>query len=274
MKRLVILLLASLLIAGCSNSTNPSESNEATTKTLRVGMECNYAPFNWTQVTASDTAKPISSVDYCDGYDVVMASRIAEELQMDLQIVKTDWDGLIPSLNNNDIDAIIAGMTDTPDRRESVNFTTPYYESEMVIVVRKDSPLVSISNIQELSGYTVLGQLSTLYDEVIDQIDGVIHAVPQDSYPRMILSLQSQEVDAITAELPVAEGVVASNPDLVIVKFAEGNGFEADTSVSIAVKKENTDLLDQIQNALNKITQEERYDIMQEANNRQPALAE
>ena len=268
MKRVLTLLLVALLCAGCSA---PASGNTDSKNVLKVGMECNYAPFNWTQVEDSDTAEPISSVDYCDGYDVVMAARIASELGMDVQIVKTDWDNLIPALNNNDIDLIIAGMTATPDRAEAVNFTNPYYESQMVVVVRADSELTNITNIQELSGYNVLGQLNTLYDEIIDQIEGVNHLTPQESYPRMVLSLQTGEADAITAEMPVALGVVAANPDLAIVTFDAANGFIADTTVSIAARKSDTELLNKVQGVLDTISQDERNTMMQQATDRQPA---
>ena len=269
MKRVLTLLILALLCAGCSAPA--SGNNDDSSNVLKVGMECNYAPFNWTQVEDSETAEPISSVDYCDGYDVVMAARIASELGMDVQIVKTDWDNLIPALNNNDIDLIIAGMTATPDRAEAVNFTNPYYESQMVVVVRADSELANITNIQELSGYNVLGQLNTLYDEIIDQIEGVNHLTPQESYPRMVLSLQTGEADAITAEMPVALGVVAANPDLAIVTFDGENGFIADTTVSIAARKSDTELLNKVQGVLDTISQDERNTMMQQATDRQPA---
>ncbi len=270
MKKIITLLFVLLFAAGCS----APEESEAPQNVLRVGMECDYAPFNWTQVEAADTAVAISSVDYADGYDVVIASLIAEKLGMDVQIVKTDWDSLIPSLNAGAIDCIIAGMTETPERAEEVSFTTPYYESQMVVVVRRDSDLLGIRDIQELSGRKVLGQINTTYDEVIDQIDGVVHMTPLATYPRMILSLQAGEADAITAELPVANGVVAANPDLAIVMFEEGKGFVVDTSVSIAVAKENTELLRNIQTVLDGISEAERLSIMEAAVNRQPAAGE
>ena len=270
MKKIITLLFVLFIVTGCSA---PQEA-ETGQNVLRVGMECDYAPFNWTQVESSDTAVAISSVDYADGYDVVIASMIAEKLGMEVQIVKTDWDSLIPSLNAGAIDCIIAGMTETPERAEEVSFTTPYYESQMVVIVRKDSDLLNITDIQQLSGYKVLGQSNTTYDEVIDQIEGVIHMTPLATYPRMVLSLQAGEADAITAELPVANGVVAANPDLAIVMFEEGKGFIIDTSVSIAVSKENTDLLNRIQEALNEISEADRLSIMEAAVNRQPAVGE
>ena len=276
MKKLLALLMILLLAAGCSSNATPENngSNQPESSVLRVGMECDYAPFNWTQVSDSDTAVAISSVDYADGYDVVIASKLAAALGMEVQIVKTDWDSLIPSLNAGAIDCIIAGMTETPERAEAVNFTTPYYESDMDVIVKADSDLVNITSIQELSGRNVLGQINTTYDDVIEQIQGVNHMTPLATYPRMILSLQAGEADAITAELPVANGVVAANPDLAIVRFAEGQGFVVDTSVSIAVAKQNTELLNNLQNALNSISQEERLQIMEDAVNRQPSVEE
>ena len=238
---------------------------------LVIGMECNYAPFNWTQMENTQTSVAISSVDFADGYDVVIASKIAEELGLELEIKKIAWEGLIPALDGGEIDAIIAGMTETPERATGATFTKPYYQSDMVIVVRGDDPLANAKNIQDFSGKTVLGQMNTLYDEVIDQIKDVKHATPQANYPRMVLSLQEKEVDGITGELPVARGVVAANPDLVIVQFEEGNGFDADTTVSVAVKHGNIGLKDLIDGVLDKLSQEERNQIMQAATERQPA---
>ena len=270
MKKLLCLLLAMMLV-GCSSSTSEGSTTTETTKdTFTVGMECDYAPFNWTQVEDSETAVKISDVDYCDGYDVVMATRIANELGLELQVKKVSWDNLIPSINYGDIDAIIAGMTDTEERRQEVDFTDPYYASQMVVIVKADSDLVNISDIQELSGKKVMGQLATLYDDVIDQIDGVIHMTPQDAYPRMVLALNEGEVDAITAEMPVAQGVVAANEGLAIVTFEEGHGFVADTTVSIALAK-NSELKDQINDILSNISQDERNQIMLDATDRQPA---
>ncbi|HAE16519.1 MAG TPA: ABC transporter substrate-binding protein [Erysipelotrichaceae bacterium] len=239
-------------------------------------MECNYAPFNWTTTEAGETAKQISSVDFCDGYDVVIATEIAEGLGMDVEIVKTDWDNLIPSLNNGEIDAIIAGMTDTPTRRESVNFTTPYYVSEEVVIVRKDSDVAGITSIQELSGKKVVGQMGTLYDEIIDQINGVIHVEAATDFPAAINALQHGDVDAVTSELPVAIGVTSANSDLAFIQFEKGKGFdgEEDATVSIAVSKDNAELQAKIQEILDTISEEDRNNIMQAAVERQPAVNE
>lgn len=270
-KKFLVIVLSILLLAGCSGNQG---GNEPETKVLRVGMECNYAPFNWTTTTASETTVQISSVDYADGFDVVIASMLAEQLGMEVQIVKLDWDNLIPSLQHDQIDAVIAGMTDTPERRENVDFTTPYYVSEEVVIVRKDSPLASITSISELAGYKVQGQMNTIYDSIIDQIEGVNHMPAAETFPASIQAVLAGGVDAVTSELPVAVGVVAANPDLTYIQFAEGNGFagsETDASVSIAVKKGNTELLNSLQQALDTISEETRQQLMLEATDRQPA---
>ncbi len=269
-RKVSIVTLSLILLTGCGSSINNIHDDNK----LTVGMECNYAPFNWSTTTADEYTEQISAVDYCDGYDVTIAKRLAKSLGMEVEIVKYDWDNLIPGLMQNEIDVVIAGMTATEDRKEVVDFTDPYYTSQEVVIVRKDSTLTSITDIQELKGKTVKGQLNTLYDTIIDQINGVKHGTAMESYPSLVNDLLNKGCDAITAELPVAEGIVASNPDLTYVTFKEGHGFTADTSVSIAVKKDNTELLDKLQKALNAISEEERQQMMLEAVERQPAVNE
>ena len=284
MKRTIALgLAACMLLAGCGGNAGSSSAQAASSASeasaafttvepgkFTVGMECAYAPFNWTQVDKTDTAIDVGGASYADGYDVVMAKHIADKLGIELVIKPTAWEGLEPAVNNDAIDAIIAGMTATPERAENVDFTVPYYQSEMVVIVRADSDVANIKDIQELSGKKVLGQINTLYDDVIEQINGVQHATPLATYPLMVVALQNKEVDALTAELPVAAGVTATNPDLKYITFETG-GFEADTSVSIAVKKGNTDLLNAVQGAIDTVDEETRQKWMIDATSRQPA---
>lgn len=261
-------MMALTILAGCGGNGN---SNGGGTKTFTVGMECNYAPFNWTQVESDDYSVALEGAGYAGGYDVMMAKTLADKMGATLVIKKLAWEGLEPAVTSGEIDAIIAGMTATPERKENADFTTPYYESEMVCIVRADDPLAKASSLADFTGKNVQGQQNTLYDEIIDQIPGVNHMTPLASYPLMVLALQNGDADALTAELPVATGVVTSNPNLAIVRFADGQGFEADTTVSIAVKKGNTELLNSIQAALDTISVETRNQWMTDAVSRQPA---
>ena len=274
-KSLTVLACAALLTGCASNTpTSTAASSSNSSDTLRVGMECNYAPFNWSTTKGSEYTQPISSADYCDGYDVVVAKNLADKIGKKVEIVKLDWDNLILSLNNNQIDAVIAGMTATDERKQQVNFTDPYYVSEEVLIVKKDSQYTSATSLEDFKGATVQGQMNTIYDEVIDQIPGVNHMPAAETFPAAIQALQAGSVDAVTSELPVANGVVSANPDLAIVRFAEGKGFKADTSVSIAVRKNDDELLNALQDALKTIDTDTRNTWMEEAVSRQPANEE
>lgn len=274
-KSLTVLACAALLTGCASNTlTSTAASSSNSSDTLRVGMECNYAPFNWSTTKEGEYTQPISSADYCDGYDVVVAKNLADKIGKKVEIVKLDWDNLILSLNNNQIDAVIAGMTATDERKQQVNFTDPYYVSEEVLIVKKDSQYTSATGLEDFKGATVQGQMNTIYDEVIDQIPGVNHMPAAETFPAAIQALQAGSVDAVTSELPVANGVISANHDLAVVRFAEGKGFKADTSVSIAVRKNDDELLNALQDALKTIDTDTRNTWMEEAVNRQPASEE
>ena len=263
MKRVLIIACMLLALVGCSSS---SVSNE---NTFVVGMECAYQPFNYQITSPSDTAVDLGSgMGYCDGYDVMIASDIAEALGKEVVIKKIAWDGLQPALDSGEIDAIIAGMTANESREAGIDFTTPYYESAgMVMIVRSDSIMADFTSINDFAGYNVIGQKNTNYDDVIDQIEGVNHITPKATYPELVVALQNGDADGITAEMPVAEGIVSANKGLAIVVFAEGQGFDVDTTVSIGLKEgtRGTETFEAIQTALDNISLETRNTYMANA---------
>lgn len=266
MKRVFMILgvFSLFVLAGCTTE----EANE-----LVVGLECNYAPFNWTTSETTDSTAEISGVDaYCDGYDVMVAQHIADELEMDLVIRKIEWDGLIPALLANEIDVIIAGMSPTPERAETVSFTNEYYRSEQVLVVSSTSTYASATALSDFSGAAVIAQMGTLQDGLIDQITGVNHMNPLGDYPSLVASLTSGVSDALVAELPVAESIVASNTGLSIVQLGD-NGFtvaDSDVSVSVAVRQEETELLAEINAVLENLSVDTRNTWMNSALSIQP----
>ncbi len=268
MKKLILACWLSFLFLSSLTGLNAAGDD------FVVGMECNYPPFNWSTIAAGDTSVRLDQTTYCDGYDVAIARYIANGLNRNLVVKALAWEGLEPALSAGEIDAIIAGMTDTPERRKNAEFTAPYYESEMVMIVLKDGPYASASSIQDFSGARVLGQVNTTYDEIIDQIEGVIHMEPLQSYPFMIVSLLENEVDGLTAELPVALGTIEANSNLSIVRFEPDQGFDGDTTVSVAVKKGNLELKDEIDAIIAEIDIDQRNELMLDATLRQPANEE
>ena len=258
MRRALSIVLVGLLVVltGCA------EANE---NELVVGLECNYAPFNWTTSESTTTAVEIDGVDaYCDGYDVMVATYIADELGLELVIRKIEWDGLIPALLSSEIDVIIAGMSPTPARAETVSFTNEYYRSEQVLVVSSSGGYENSSLLSDFSSASVIAQMGTLQDGLIDQITGVNHLNPLGDYPSLVASLTSGVADALVAELPVAQSIVSSNSGLTIVQLGE-YGFtvdDSDVSVSVAVRQDETDLLASINTVLDSLSDETRNEWM------------
>lgn len=263
MKKLSI-LLALLLALALPAATLAEE--------LRVGMECNYAPYNWTQAEASETSVALASGGYADGYDVQIAKQVAEALGRDLVIVKTEWDGLVPALTSGMIDAIIAGMSPTAERSVTIDFSEPYYESDLVIVVRAESDHAGATQLSDFAGAKITGQLNTFHYTVIEQIPEVQKQTAMETFPAMIVALSSGAIDGYISERPGAVSAVAANPNLSFVSFEQGMGFETspeDTSIAVGLAK-GSELVTAINEALAEISEEERQQIMDDAVLRQP----
>lgn len=119
-----------------------TKANMDTSKgTLKIAMECAYAPFNWSQTTDANGAVRIANSPnglYVNGYDVQIAKYIAAELGYNLEIYEAKWEALITGVNAGTFDGIIAGMSPTAEREEEVDFTNCYYNSNLVIIYKKN----------------------------------------------------------------------------------------------------------------------------------------
>lgn len=271
MKKLLAALLCLMLIV--SFAACGSDAKDDNNGVLRVGMECNYAPYNWTQTEETDRTVPISGgIGYADGYDVQIAKMIADGLGMELEIVKIEWDGLTLALQNGDIDAIIAGMSPTAERKETIDFTDPYYESELVVVVRKDGKYANATTLADLDGAIITGQLNTFHYTVIDQIPNVVKETAMETFPAMIVALTSGKIDGYVSEKPGAVSAMEANSELTYVEFTEGNGFvasEEDVAISVGIEKGSA-LKDEINAVLATIDAQTRQQIMDDAVANQP----
>ena len=228
---------------------------------LRVGMEAAYAPYNWqTTENAASRVIPIENVSgaYADGYDVQIAKAVAEGLGLEPVAVKLEWDGLIEALTNGQIDVIIAGMTATPERAESIDFTDPYYVGTYGLMVQSDSDYANATSIQDFAGAAVLGQKDTLLDTVIDEIEGVNHLNPVPTVPDQISNLLAGSCDAITFDVGNIETMTKAHPELVGIIFEDGKGFSEEVPVNIGVAKGHEDIVAQINDILAGISEEER----------------
>ena len=299
-KRMVLGVMAAVLLlgllTGCggksgsaggssSDQQGASESGGETggsevfqTKVFRVGMECSYSPFNWTQSDDSNGAVPIEGTsDYAYGYDVEMAKRICEKNGWELQIYKIDWDGLVLALNSNKIDAIIAGMGVTEDRKKSVDFSDYYWTSDTCMIVRGDSELASATSLEDFRGCKVTSQLNSMWMALISQIPDVDEQPGLGGNSEILVAVRSGKLDGTILGETEAYSANLANPDLAMVKFEKGKGFdvsELESSAAAAIRKGETDLAEAINAALAETAPEDRSELMEHMLEIQPMVSE
>lgn len=276
-KKTMAALMGLFILAGCGNGATEDSSaanGSADSDTFVVGMEAGYPPFNWTQNDDSNGAVKIDGADgYANGYDVQMAQKVADGLGKELVIVKTEWDGLVPALVSSKIDAIVAGMSPTDERKEAIDFSDSYYTTELVMVVKADGAYADAKDLADFADAKVTAQLNTLHYDVIDQIAGVQKQPAMDSFTSMRVALESGTIDAYVSERPEAISASAANSAFKMIELDEADTFElsaADSEIAIGLIKES-ELKDQINEILSGITEEERIQMMDEAIQNQPS---
>lgn len=283
-KRLLILAMALVLVlTACGNQdvanedveTNGEVVSTETGGVLKVGMEAAYPPYNWTQIDDANGAIKIhDSIEYANGYDVKIAKKIADELGMELQITKMSWDGLIPAVNSGNIDLIIAGMNPTPERREQIDFTIPYYYTEITMMTMKDSPYSQAKTIQDFEGAKVSAQLGTShYNDMAPQLEGATIDTPMEDFPLLRVALESGSIDAYVSEYPESISATSANENFQMIRFEEGNGFVIDgeeNTLCIGIKKDSA-LTDRVNSVLEGISKEEMDELIEETVKNQPA---
>lgn len=267
LKRMIITVL-SVLTAGCSVlPAGRMHSDDV----IRIGMECTYAPYNWMEDTATDTNIGVDNAAgfYAEGYDVQIAKIICESLGKEAVIEKLVWEDLEPALNDGRIDLIIAGMVDTEERKDKILFSDTYdaEETQYGVLVYKGSEYETAESIQDFAGAVLIGQKGTRYDEVIDQIEGVKHLTPTKSVPAMIDRLLNRTCDGVIADEMVSAGYLEKySRQLTFVSFEEGKGFDIGfTGSCVGMRKEDTELCEEINEILAGITAEKRKQIRDEA---------
>ena len=251
---------------------------------LTVGMECAYAPYNWTQMDDSNGAVPISNVSgaYANGYDVMIAKRICEAYGWQLEIVSSAWDSLCPAVQSGAMDANIAGQSMTADRMREVDMAGPYYYATIVCVTTKGSQYADATSIADLAGGRCTAQSGTIwYDSCLPQIENAELLAPADSAPAMIMQLQTGAVDFICTDMPTAMGAAAKDDSLVILNFSGTDGdfqFASEeeraenVNIGISVQKGNTQLTEAIDRVLSALTEEQFNALMDQAIAIQPEV--
>ena len=272
MKKIIALTMAlamAALVFGCAST--PKATTGVEDGVLTVAMECAYAPYNWTQADDSNGAVPIKdSNEFANGYDVMIAKKLADANGWKLEVVRLDWDSLIPAVQTGQIDAVIAGQSMTPERMEQVDFAGPYLYATIVCLTLKTSSFATAKGISDLSGGTCTSQLGTIwYDTCLPQITGAKIQPAAETAPAMLMALETGTVDFVCTDMPTAQGAIAAYPDMVLLDFAgSGNDFtvaDSDVNIGISVKKGNTTLKDALNKVLSTMTADDFNATMAEA---------
>lgn len=237
---------------------------------LRVGMEANYPPYNWTQQDDKNGALPIEGTsDFANGYDVETARLIGEKLHRKVVVVKTSWDGLLPSLTSGKIDLIIAGMSPTKQRREAIDFTMPYRKVKLVVMVNKNGKYANAKTVDDFKGAKLTGQLATFHYDLIDQFKGANKQPAMKDFSAMRVALQSNTIDGYIAE--DAEGIsqIKTNPNVkaIEVKGLHVNPDEVQTAIGV---KKGSPLLGQVNQILSGLTMQQQEQMLNNAIDHQP----
>ena len=242
---------------------------------LTVAMECDFAPYNWEQNTAENGAVPIHYEDsYAFGYDVLVAQKICETYGWQLEILKFNWDALVPAVVSGTVDCAIAGQSVTDDRLSYVDFTQPYYRASIVAVTREGSDYADAQTLSDLTGASSSQENTVWYDECLQQItDAKIKEATED-VKEMFDGLDKEEYDIVVTDEPTALAACAEYPGLKILDFSgTDDDFEMadeEVNVAISVKKGDTKLKNQINAVLAKMTAQERTELMSRAIEVQP----
>lgn len=276
---LVLSFVVAMSLVGCSGGNNQAATSQSNgylveNGKLRVAMECAYAPYNWTQPNADNGAVKISgSSDYAYGYDVIMAKKIAEELGLSLEIVKLDWDSLVPAVISNTVDLVIAGQSITSERKESVDFSKPYYYASIVTVTKKNSKYANAKSLSDLSGASATSQINTVwYDDCIDQIPNVNKLSAQESAPQMLVNLESDICDIVVTDMPTAKAACIAYNDLTILDLSKGDYqvSNEEVEIGISMRKGNSELQNKVNAVLDKMTENDYNKLMNDAIKVQP----
>lgn len=272
-----------MLLAGCGpapqdDGGDAAADGDAATahlgdgKTLRVGMEAAYAPYNWQVSEESDFTVPIENVDgaYADGYDVQVAKIIAEGLDMDAVAVKLEFGSLIDALNNGQVDIVCAGMSVTPEREAAAAFSDSYVDDDIIMIVKKDSSFAGATTFADLAGASVLGQAATMFDDVIDQIPDVNHMTPAETVPMVVENLVNGTCDVITYSKLSAPKLLEVYPDFIQLEMTDAF-TDSVMPDNAAIAKGQDAVLDAINEIIAGITEGDRQSMWNDCMDRQPA---
>jgi len=245
MNKVVIGIIVAVIVIGVAIGAYYMFSSSGS-KVLKVGTSPDFPPFEY---VSNETGEIV-------GIDIDLIKAIAEKLGYKVELVPIQFDGLIPALQQGQIDVAISGMTITEEREKKVDFSIPYWEAQQAILVVKDSAF-NPKSLEDLAGKVVGVQSGTTAEELLNSLKESGVDIEIKSYPSYTLAVQdlvNGRVDAVVVDSPVA-CTLASMYNLEVASLVPtGERY------GIAVREGNRELLDKINQALQEILNSDEWD--------------
>lgn len=251
---LFMLVLVMSILGACGTaekeeSTNDEGSATEDKKVLVMGTSADYAPFEFVDTENSNEII---------GFDIDLANAISEKLGFEVEVKDMDFNSLIPALQAEKVDFILAGMSPTPERDEVVDFSIPYNETVQMVVTKKDS---GIEKVEDLAGKTVGVQISSIQEELANEVAKTVDmkVESRNLIPEVVQELMTKRFDAAIIEDIVAENYVQRNAELTYFPVEVD---EADYKV--AVLPEGSDLKAQFDQAIQELIDSGKIEELQQ----------
>ena len=261
-------LLAAASLAGCSSSSNETTADTAAETAEESTAEAKEAD--------GDLEKLVVGASPAPHAEILEAARdLLADKGYDLEIVKLDWDSLVPAVQSGQVDCVIAGQSITKERQQMVDFTDPYYYASIITLVKNDGDYKDAASVEDLKGATVTSQQNTIwYDSCLPQIPDADILPAQESAPAMLVALESGKCDAVVTDMPTGKAACVAYPDFKLLDFSGTDGaFEVsdeDINIGISVQRGNDELKDAINGVLKDMTEDDYNKMMDEAISVQP----
>ncbi len=235
-------LVAAVGLAGCGGGQDAASSSGS--KVLKVGASVDFAPFEFQDEGQSEY----------QGFDMDLIRAIGKEMGYEVEISNIGFDGLIPALQAKNVDVLISGVTINDERKQNVDFSDPYYESGLTIVVREDEQ--AIKTFEDLKGKKIAVQIGTTSAKEAKKIEGA--EVKELNTPAdCFMELKNGGVDAVVNDRPVNDYYIHTSGQTGVKTLPERLTAE---DYGIAVAKGNTELVGKINAALKKLKENGEYD--------------
>ncbi|SFS58073.1 ABC transporter substrate-binding protein/permease [Paenibacillus sp. 453mf] len=247
--RLLILFMCMIILLPAGLQAAYAQDANSDKQELILGTSADFPPYEFHTT--------IDGQDQIVGFDIEIAKAIAEKMGAELVIQDMGFDSLLPALQSGRVDLVISGMTPTEERRQSIDFSDPYYKARQVVIVRAEDK-DKYQTMADLENTKIGVQKGSIQEDIAMGVPNA-SITSLDKIGDIVMQLETERVDALIVEDTVAAGYL--NDDIVL---ADAVPDESESDAAIGVQKGNTELLAVINETLAELKADDRITEMVE----------